>query len=408
MEDFRQSIDPEPDINAVGDDLDTFHQQLDDASLFGGEEFVPERVEAVEHIPYIYANRDQARDDRQQQETLLDTLDAAPGQLRRDACGLWIIAGRRGTIQTWGDGKSWVLYVRCRSRQHWTFTKRRLAFMTVTQDGDEEGCLRLDRLPTPQEAVVIRDVLGLRKRVAYAPDALERKRASMAKAGLAREPARASAPDLTTPDEVERHFPAEGGSAVERRGDGAGGTLIAAGVNGRFLAQGNAPREGMQSLPADHADPDAGHAPEPAGRRQVEAMAAYGIPEADIARVMEIDPKTLRRHYRTELDTGHIKANSRMAENLYRKAMGDGPQAVTATIFWLKTRAKWKETTINEVSITSNPLADLMRDIAERGWRIHDRPPAEIEGSVGPDSSRRLQLVANGGGSSRGPGREGY
>ena len=27
------------------------------------------------------------------------------------------------------------------------------------------------------------------------------------------------------------------------------------------------------------------HRPEPAGRRQVEAMSAYGIPEADIARV---------------------------------------------------------------------------------------------------------------------------
>ena len=54
-------------------------------------------------------------------------------------------------------------------------------------------------------------------------------------------------------------------------------------------------------------------------------MSAYGVPEADIARVLGIDPKTLRKHYRDELDTGSIKANSRMAENLYRKAMGDGP-----------------------------------------------------------------------------------
>ena len=40
--------------------------------------------------------------------------------------------------------------------------------MTVTQDGDDEGCLRLFHLPSPPEAVVIRDVMGLRKRVAYA------------------------------------------------------------------------------------------------------------------------------------------------------------------------------------------------------------------------------------------------
>ena len=120
------------------------------------------------------------------------------------------------------------------------------------------------------------------------------------------------------------------------------------------------------------------HKPDPVTRRQVEAMAAYGIPEADIAQVMEIDPKTLRRHYRPELDTGHIKANSRMAENLYRKAMGDGSQAVTATIFWLKTRARWKETTVSEVSITRDPLADLFRHIAEHGRRIHDRAPLPI------------------------------
>jgi hypothetical protein len=134
-----------------------------------------------------------------QQERLLVALDAAPSQLRRDECGWWIIGGRRGAIHTWGDGRTWLAYVRCRSRQHWTFTKRRLAFMTVTQDGDDEGCLRLFHLPSPQEAVVIRDVMGLRKRVEYAPDALERKRASMAKAGLARGAARAPMPDDDAP-----------------------------------------------------------------------------------------------------------------------------------------------------------------------------------------------------------------
>ena len=39
-------------------------------------------------------------------------------------------------------------------------------------------------------------------------------------------------------------------------------------------------------------------------------MAAYGIPEADIATVIGVDPKTLRKHYRLELTTGSIKANT--------------------------------------------------------------------------------------------------
>ena len=92
------------------------------------------------------------------------------------------------------------------------------------------------------------------------------------------------------------------------------------------------------------------HKPDVAGRRQVEALAGYGVPETDIACVLDIDPKTLRRHYREELDKGHIKANSRIAESLYRKALGDGAQSVTAAIFWLKTRAQWKETNVHEVS----------------------------------------------------------
>ena len=73
-------------------------------------------------------------------------------------------------------------------------------------------------------------------------------------------------------------------------------------------------------------------------------MAAYGVPESVVARVLAIDPKTLRKHYRDELDTGQIKATAKVAESLFRKATGDGSQSVTAAIFWLKTRGGWRET----------------------------------------------------------------
>jgi hypothetical protein len=52
----------------------------------------------------------------------------------------------------------------------------------------------------------------------------------------------------------------------------------------------------------------------------------------------------MRKHYRDELDTGHIKATAKVAEILFRKATTDGSQAVTAAIFWLKTRGGWRET----------------------------------------------------------------
>src|SRR6478735_7043407 len=82
------------------------------------------------------------------------------------------------------------------------------------------------------------------------------------------------------------------------------------------------------------------HKPDPAQRRQVEALAAYGIPEADISGVVDIDPKTLRKYYRDELDLGATKANAQVAGFLFSAAKNGN---VTAQIFWLKTRASWKE-----------------------------------------------------------------
>ena len=85
------------------------------------------------------------------------------------------------------------------------------------------------------------------------------------------------------------------------------------------------------------------HKPDPSLRRQVEALAAYGIPETDIGRVVGIDPKTLRKHYREELDLGEAKANAQVAGYLFNAAKNGN---VTAQIFWLKTRAKWRETPV--------------------------------------------------------------
>jgi len=82
------------------------------------------------------------------------------------------------------------------------------------------------------------------------------------------------------------------------------------------------------------------HKPDPSQRKQVEALAAYGVPEVDISRVIGIDPKTLRKHYREELDLGETKANAQVAGFLFNSAKNGN---VSAQIFWLKTRAKWRE-----------------------------------------------------------------
>jgi hypothetical protein len=83
-------------------------------------------------------------------------------------------------------------------------------------------------------------------------------------------------------------------------------------------------------------------------RRAVRAMAAYGIPQDDIAKVIEIAPKTLRLAFRTELDKAPIEANTKVAQTCYQMAISG--QHPAATFFWLKTRAGWRETDRHELT----------------------------------------------------------
>ncbi len=78
-------------------------------------------------------------------------------------------------------------------------------------------------------------------------------------------------------------------------------------------------------------------------RALVEQMTAVGIPQGSVALIIRdgIDNKTLRKHFRVELDTAKIKANAKIGGMLFNKAMnGD----TTAAIFWAKTQMGWKET----------------------------------------------------------------
>jgi hypothetical protein len=122
------------------------------------------------------------------------------------------------------------------------------------------------------------------------------------------------------------------------------------------------------------------HKADPAQRRQVEAMAAFGIPETDISRVIGADPKTLRKHYREELDFGETKANAQVAGFLFNSARSGN---VTPQIFWLKTRARWRET----------PL-ELKHSGSIAGREIHEYSGRGVDGHH-PLGSRRPRRDAS-------------
>jgi predicted transcriptional regulator len=83
------------------------------------------------------------------------------------------------------------------------------------------------------------------------------------------------------------------------------------------------------------------HVPTDEMRETVSLHATVGTPQAVIADILGIDDKTLRKHYRAELDLAGAKATAVVGGELYKKAKsGD----TAAMIFWMKTRAGWSET----------------------------------------------------------------
>ena len=98
--------------------------------------------------------------DRLHLDAFLTAVDASPGAFERPNCRGWIgdyqITGKHGHVLA--DQPGFLRILRG----------------TVTQDGDDEGIIRLDRLPLPAEAEAIRDLIGIRKRRHMTPEALSK------------------------------------------------------------------------------------------------------------------------------------------------------------------------------------------------------------------------------------------
>jgi hypothetical protein len=111
------------------------------------------------------------RDDRATLLVLVTALDASPRSLRRDECGDYAIKGKSGHVYVDGDGYLLVVTT-SESPRRWTGVKKCLSFCRVTQHGDDEGSLHLDRLPVPHEAGLIRDAFGVKRKRRLSPEAL--------------------------------------------------------------------------------------------------------------------------------------------------------------------------------------------------------------------------------------------
>lgn len=91
------------------------------------------------------------------------------------------------------------------------------------------------------------------------------------------------------------------------------------------------------------------HEPNKGTRDTVSLHAMVGTRQEVIADILNIDPKTLRKYYRRELDLSLANANATIGGSLFNKAKnGD----TAAQVFWLKTRAGFRE--VKELDHTSS------------------------------------------------------
>lgn len=104
------------------------------------------------------------------------------------------------------------------------------------------------------------------------------------------------------------------------------------------------------------------HQPTDKTRAEVGALCSFGVKHEDIAAYVGIDAKTLRKHYRAELDVSHIKAHAQVGKFLFNAASGSAlangasyADCLRAAMFYAKTQMRWSETAPQEAEVT-DPL----------------------------------------------------
>jgi len=91
-----------------------------------------------------------------------------------------------------------------------------------------------------------------------------------------------------------------------------------------------------------------GFNPTPAQAREVSVLTCMGLEPKDIALALNIELKLLKKYYVKELTVSQHLPNVMVAKVALQMAMSG--QSPDMTKFWLKTRAKWKETAAVELT----------------------------------------------------------
>jgi hypothetical protein len=96
-------------------------------------------------------------------------------------------------------------------------------------------------------------------------------------------------------------------------------------------------------------------------RHLVKVLSSYGIRQKDIATEVGLrSPKTLRKHFREELDRGRIGAEINVRKTLFELA--ESGRYPSVTIYWLKRQAGWQSKPLRETHPAAVPDFVVARD----------------------------------------------
>ena len=114
---------------------------------------------------YTYNSLEEQLKDKSNLNQLLILLNASKACLKLDECRCYCLSGSRGKIYSYSINKLFketdFILVYGSSPEKWTYLKKRLKGYKVTQDGDNEGCIKFNYLSSDLE--FIRKTLGIRK-----------------------------------------------------------------------------------------------------------------------------------------------------------------------------------------------------------------------------------------------------
>lgn len=121
-------------------------------------------------------------------------------------------------------------------------------------------------------------------------------------------------------------------------------------------------------------------------RELVRKLGAHGIPHTTIAKIVGVSPPLIYKYFSDEIEAAAGEANYQVAANLFARATSDTREAVTAAIFWLKSRAGWKDSPATveltgpgggpvETRLDDQELARQIAVVLARGAGVPDVPP---------------------------------